>query len=152
MAKMAWRWLMSDSTYFNFVAGYNKKPRDTYSTNESPRYQYTDRFQGGTTRYYDKGYGEDYWSIRENFLISGNVTYFGENLFNSGAHEIKFGVEIRPYQHITRTRKYWEDQYGFFQTGWDSTMPTTASPSPTTTAAMPEEARRVPPRTAMTTK
>jgi len=115
MVKGAWRWIPSNNTYVNFVVGYNKKPRDTYADNLIPRERYTDRFQGGTTRYYDGGDGEDYWSVRENLLFSGHVTLFQENLFNTGAHEIKFGVDVRPYQHITRTRKYHEDGFGFYR-------------------------------------
>jgi len=112
---LTWRWIVTDNTYFNFVAGYNHKPRDTYADNQIPRERYTDRFQGGTTRYYDGGDGEDYWSVRENLLFSGHITHFADNLFNSGAHEIKFGVDVRPYQHITRTRKYHEDSFGFYR-------------------------------------
>lgn len=115
MIKGAWRWIASDNTYFNLALGYNRKPRDTYADNQVPRRRYTDRFQGGTTRWYAGGDGEDYWSVRENFLISGHLTHFAENLFNSGAHEIKLGVDIRPYQHITRTRKYHEDALGFYR-------------------------------------
>ncbi len=109
MVSMTWRWIMSDNLYFNFVAGYNRKPRDTYADNQVPRERYTDRFQGGTTRYYAAGDGEDYWSVRENLLFSGHLTYF------TGAHEIKVGVDLRPYQHITRTRKYHEDSLGFYR-------------------------------------
>jgi len=115
MYSLTWRWLASDSLYFNFVAGFSSKPRDNWSATQSPRYQYTERFQGGTTLKYDKGFGEDYYSVRENALITGSLTYYAENLFNSGAHEIKFGVDIRPYNHVTRTRKYWIDSYGFYQ-------------------------------------
>jgi len=115
MYSLSWRWLASGSLYFNLIAGFNHKPRDTYAVSESPRYQYTERAQGGSTLLYDKGYGEDYYSIRENLLITGSMTYYAENLFNTGAHEVKFGVDIRPYNHVTRTRKYWIDQYGFYQ-------------------------------------
>ncbi len=110
-----WRWIVSDDIYFNAVVGYNKKPRETYAQTESPRYQYTERNQGGSTLLYDKGYGEDYYSIRENLLFSGDLTYFVDQLGNTGSHEFKIGAEVRPYQHVTRTRKYWGDQYGFFQ-------------------------------------
>lgn len=115
MFNLTWRWLISNSFFFNFSAGYNHKPRDTYAKTTNPRYQYTERFQGGSTLLYDKGYGEDYYSIRENLLFTGHFTYFNDNLFNTGYHEIKFGIEVRPYQHVTRTRKYHVDQYGFYQ-------------------------------------
>ena len=110
-----WRWIVSDDIYFNFVAGYNKKPRETYSQNEATRFQYTERFQGGSTVYYDNGYGEDYYSIRENLLFAGDLTYFVDQLGNTGSHEFKIGAEIRPYQHVTRTRKYWQEETGFYQ-------------------------------------
>ncbi len=109
MVSAIWRWIIKDNLYFNFVTGYNHKPSDTYAVNVAPRLQYTDRFQGGTTRRYDQSYGEDYVSIRENLLFSGHVTYFADNLWNTGAHEIKVGVDIRPYQHITRSRIYHGD-------------------------------------------
>ncbi len=115
MASLTWRWLMSDSLYFNFVAGFSHKPRDNYAATDSPQYRYTEKFQGGSTLKYDKGYGEEYYSTRENALFTGNLTYYANNLFNSGAHEIKFGVDVRPYNHVTRTRKYWIDEYGFYQ-------------------------------------
>jgi len=115
MYSITWRWIMSDNLYFNFVAGYNRKPRDTYAVNQIPRLRYTTRYQGGSTVKFDGGRGEDYWSVRENLLISGDLTYFADDLWNTGSHEIKFGVEIRPYQHITRTRKYHEDEYGFYR-------------------------------------
>ncbi len=110
-----WRWIMTNNLYFNFVAGYNHKPRDNWADSEAPRYQYTERFQGGSTQKYDNGYGEDYYSIRENLMFGGDLTYFADDLWGSGAHEIKFGVEVRPFQHVTRTRKYWVDEYGFYQ-------------------------------------
>jgi hypothetical protein len=112
---LTWRWLMSDSLYFNFIAGYATKPRDNWSTTTNPRYIYTERFLAGSTLLIDKGFGEDYYSTRDNALFSGSLTYYTDNLFNSGAHELKFGVDIRPYNHVTRTRKYWMDQYGFYQ-------------------------------------
>lgn len=115
MTSLTWRWVMSDNLYFNFVTGYNRKPRDTYADNQVPRERYTDRFQGGTTRMYDGGDGEDYWSVRENLLFTGHLTYFADNLFGTGAHEVKFGIDLRPYQHITRTRKYHEDSFGFYR-------------------------------------
>lgn len=112
---LTWRWLISDSLYFNFVAGYATKPRENWSTTTSPRYSYTERFQAGSTLKVDKGFGEDYYSTRDNALFTGNLTYYADNLFNTGAHELKFGIDIRPYNHVTRTRKYWMDQYGFYQ-------------------------------------
>jgi len=112
---LTWRWLMSDSLYLNFVAGYATKPRDNWSTSQSPRYIYTERNQGGSTLLVDKGYGEDYYSTRDNALFTGSVTYYADNLFNSGAHELKLGADIRPYNHVTRTRKYWMDEFGFYQ-------------------------------------
>lgn len=112
---LTWRWLFSNSFYFNFVAGYSTKPRDQWSSSTSPRYIYTERYLGGSTLLYDKGFGEDYYSTRDNALLSGNFTYYDDNLFNSGAHEIKFGIEIRPYNHVTRTRKYWMDENGFYR-------------------------------------
>jgi len=115
LASLTWRWLMSDSLYFNFVAGYATKPRDNWSTTTSPRYIYTERYQAGNTLKVDKGYGEDYYSTRDNALFTGSLTYYAENLFETGAHELKFGVDIRPYNHVTRTRKYWMDQRGFYQ-------------------------------------
>jgi hypothetical protein len=115
MYSLTWRWLMSDSLYLNFVAGFNHKPRDNWSVTESPRYSYTERFLGGSTLLVDKGYGEDYYSTRENALFTTSLTYYADNLFNSGAHEIKFGVDVRPYNHVTRTRKYWMDEFGFYR-------------------------------------
>lgn len=115
MYSVTWRWLISNSLFFNFTGGFNHKPRDTYAATTNPRYQYTERFQGGSTLLYDKGYGQDYYSIRENLMFSGHLTFFADDLFNTGSHEIKFGVEVRPYQHVTRTRKYHVDQYGFYQ-------------------------------------
>ena len=112
---LTWRWLMSDTLYLNFVAGYNHKPQDDWSTSQNPRYIYTERNQGGSTLLVDKGYGEDYYSARDNVLFTGNFTYYAENLFGSGAHELKFGVDVRPYNHVTRTRKYWMDEFGFYQ-------------------------------------
>jgi len=112
---LTWRWLMSDTLYFNFVAGYATKPRDNWSTTTSPRYSYTERFQAGNTLRVDKGYGEDYYSTRDNALFTGSLTYYADNLFNSGAHELKFGVDIRPWNHVTRTRKYWMDEFGYYQ-------------------------------------
>jgi hypothetical protein len=110
-----WRWIISNNLYFNFVAGYNHKPRDNWADSENPRYQYTERAQGGSTLKYDSGYGEDYYSIRENLMFGADLTHFADDLWGTGAHEIKLGVEVRPYQHVTRTRKYWVDQYGFYQ-------------------------------------
>jgi hypothetical protein len=110
-----WRWIMTNNLYFNFVAGYNKKPRDNWADSEKPQYRYTERFQAGSTLKYDNGNGEDYYSIRENLMFGGDVTYFADDLWSTGAHEIKLGVEVRPFQHVTRTRKYWVDQYGFYQ-------------------------------------
>ncbi len=115
LVSLTWRWLMSDSLFFNFVAGYNYKPRDNYAAASSPQYRYTERAQGGATLKYDKGYGEDYYSVRDNVLFSGNLTYYASNFLNSGSHEIKFGGEVRPYQHVTRSRKYWIDSFGFYQ-------------------------------------
>jgi hypothetical protein len=115
LGSLTWRWLISDSLYFNFVAGYATKPRDNWSISKDPRYIYTERFLAGSTLKVDKGYGEDYYSTRDNALFTGNFTYYADNLLNSGAHELKFGVDIRPYNHVTRTRKYWMDQYGFYQ-------------------------------------
>jgi len=115
MVSGTWIWMMSDSLYFNFVAGYNHKPRDSYAVTTSPRYRYTERFQGGNTVLYDKGNGEDYYSVRENMLFSSHLTYFADNLFNTGSHEIKIGVDVRPYQHVTRTRKYHEDEFGMYR-------------------------------------
>ncbi len=115
MASLTWRWLMSDSLFLNFVAGYNHKPRDTYANTPSAQYRYTERAQGGSTLRYDKGYGEDYYSIRENVMISGTLTKYFDSLLASGSHEFKFGVDVRPYQHVTRTRKYMVDNYGFYQ-------------------------------------
>lgn len=115
MFNLTWRWIMTDNLYFNFVAGYNHKPRDNWADNPVPRYRYTERFQGGSTLLYDNGYGEDYYSIRENLLFSGDLTFFADDLWNTGSHEIKMGVEVRPYQHVTRTRKYWEDDLGFYR-------------------------------------
>lgn len=115
MYSLTWRWLVNDSLYFNFVGGFAHKPRDTYAVTESPQYRYTERAQGGSTLMYDKGYGEDYYSTRENALFTGSMTYYATDLAGTGAHEIKFGVDVRPYNHVTRTRKYWMDEYGFYQ-------------------------------------
>ncbi len=115
MYSLTWRWLVSDSLYFNFVGGFAHKPRDNWSVTESPQYRYTERAQGGSTLLYDKGYGEDYYSTRENALFTGSLTYYAEDLFNTGAHELKAGIDIRPYNHVTRTRKYWMDGLGFYQ-------------------------------------
>ena len=112
---LTWRWLMSDSLYFNLVAGYATKPRDNYSTTTSPRFSYTERFQAGSTLLVDKGYGEDYYSTRDNALFTGSLTYYADDLFGTGAHELKFGADIRPWNHVTRTRKYWMDQFGYYQ-------------------------------------
>jgi hypothetical protein len=115
LASLTWRWLISDTLYFNFVAGYNHKPQDNWSARTSPRYQYTERFQAGSTLLYDKGYGEDYYSTRDNALFTGNFTYYADDLLNTGAHELKLGIDIRPYNHVTRTRKYWMDPNGYYQ-------------------------------------
>ncbi len=112
---LTWRWLVSDALYLNFVGGFNHKPQDQWSVAENPRYIYTERNQGGSTLLVDKGFGEDYYSARENVLLTSNLTYYADDLFNSGAHELKFGVDIRPYNHVTRTRKYWMDEFGFYQ-------------------------------------
>ena len=51
-------------------------------------------------------------------MDSGGVrllTYYAQDLFNTGAHELKAGLDIRPYNHVTRTRKYWMDSLGFYQ-------------------------------------
>lgn len=115
MASLTWRWLLSDKAYFNFIAGYNHKPRDTYAVNAVPQNRYTERAQGGSTLLYDGGYGEDYVSVRENLLFSGNLTYLLEDLANTGSHEFKIGVDIRPWQHVTRSRIYNVDDLGFYQ-------------------------------------
>jgi len=114
-ASATWRWIISDSTYFNFAAGYFIGHNNQYSKNQVPRERYTERFQGGSTLLYDAAFGEDYWSIRQSILLSGHLTYFLDNLWNTGSHEIKAGVDIRPYQHATRTRKYHEDELGFYR-------------------------------------
>jgi len=115
MYSLSWRWLISDSVYFNFIGGYNHKPRSNFAVTTDPRHQYTERFQGGSTLLYDTGFGEDYYSSRDNVLISSHLTYFADDLFGSGSHEFKFGLEFRPYQYAYWDRKYWEDEYGFFQ-------------------------------------
>lgn len=115
MYSLTWRWLVSDSLYVNFVGGYAHKQRDNWSVNESPRYQYTERAQGGSTLLYDKGFGEDYYTFRDNALFTGSLTYYAQDLFNTGAHELKAGLDIRPYNHVTRSRKYWMDSLGFYQ-------------------------------------
>ena len=112
---LTWRWVISDSTYFNFVGGYNKGPRDRFAENQLPRLRYTERFQGGSTLKYDQSYGEDYVSVRENILLTGHLTKYIDNLFNTGSHEIKMGIDIRPYQHATRSRIYHEDEFGFYR-------------------------------------
>lgn len=114
MGSVTWRWVMTDSLYFNFVAGWSHKPRDTYADTQLPRILYTSAFKGTSVRY-DQGKGEDYWSVRENILFTTHLTHFADDLFKSGSHEIKFGVDIRPYHHITRTRRYWKDDFGFYQ-------------------------------------
>jgi hypothetical protein len=115
MYSLNWRWLISDSLFFNLVAGYQHKPRSNYSATQSPRFSYTERFQAGSTLLYDKGYGEEYFSVRDNILISGNLTYLVEDLAGTGSHEFKTGIDIRPYQYASWTRKYNEDSLGFFQ-------------------------------------
>ncbi len=114
-ASATWRWLISDSMYFNFTAGYFRGHNNQWALNQVPRERYTERFQGGSTLLYDAGYGQDYWSIRESILLTGHLTYFLDNLWNTGAHEIKIGVDIKPYQHATRTYKYHEDELGFYR-------------------------------------
>jgi hypothetical protein len=109
-----WRWILNDSLYFNFVAGYYRKPQDTYALTSLPRIRYTNIYRGVTQKY-DQGYGEDYWSVRENVTVSGHLTWSVDDLWQTGSHELKFGVDLRPYQHVTRTRKYWKDQYGYYQ-------------------------------------
>jgi len=115
MMNLTWRWIISDSLYFNFNTGFQHKPSNYFAYNQVPLYMYTERFQGGSTVLYDVGRGEDYYSVRENILIRSHLTYFKDNLFNTGSHEIKFGVDIRPYQHVTRSYAYWEDEYGMYQ-------------------------------------
>lgn len=115
MYSLTWRWLMSDSLFFNFVAGYQHKPRSNYSHTQSPLYTYTERFQAGSSLLYDKGYGEEYFSVRDNILFSGNLTYLVGDLAGTGSHEFKAGVDIRPYQYANWTRKYNEDALGFYQ-------------------------------------
>jgi hypothetical protein len=115
MVSLTWRWLISDSLFFNFVSGYQHKPRDNYSVTQDPRYTYTERFQAGSALLYDKGYGEDYYSVRDNILFSGNLTYLVDDLAGTGSHEFKTGIDIRPYQYANWTRKYLEDSLGFYQ-------------------------------------
>ena len=115
MFSLTWRWIITDAAYFNFTAGYNHKPRDTYAITREPRRQYTERFQGGSSLLYEGGYGEDYVSVRENALISGNLTYYVQDLANTGSHEFKVGVDVRPWQHVTRSRIYVVDELGFYQ-------------------------------------
>jgi len=114
MYSTTWRWVVSDSMYFNFLAGNNVQVQDNLADNPLPRLYYTSKYRGTTERY-DQGYGEDYYSTRANALISGDLTWFQDDLWNTGAHEFKFGVEIRPRGYVERTRKYWEDQYGFYR-------------------------------------
>jgi len=115
MANFTWRWIVTDNTFFNFMVGYMSKPQDSEAVNQVPRRRYTERFQGGSSLLYEGGYGEDYYSVRENLLFSGDLTYFADDLWNTGSHEVKIGVEVRPWQHVTRTRQYWEDDLGFFR-------------------------------------
>ncbi len=115
MASLTWRWLISDSAFLNFIAGYNHKPRNTFALNPVPQNRYTERFNGGSTLLYDGGYGEDYVSVRDNLLFSTNLTYVAPDLLNTGSHEFKFGVDIRPWQHVTRSRIYKVDELGFYQ-------------------------------------
>ena len=115
MYSLTWRWLISDSLFFNFVGGYQHKPRSNYSHTQSPLYTYTERFQAGSALLYDKGYGEEYFSVRDNILFSGNLTYLVSDLAGTGSHEFKTGVDIRPYQYANWTRKYNEDALGFYQ-------------------------------------
>lgn len=109
-----WRWLVSDSTYFNFVAGFNSQVQNNVSDNQLPRMTYTSIWKGVTTLI-DQGFGENYYSTRNNILISGDLTWFNENVLNTGAHEVKFGFEIRPRSYVERSRKYWEDTYGNYR-------------------------------------
>ncbi len=115
MYSLTWRWLVSDSVFFNFVAGYQHKPRSNFSRTQNPLYTYTERFQAGSALLYDKGYGEEYFSVRDNILFSGNLTYLVGDLAGTGAHEFKAGIDIRPYQYADWTRKYNEDALGFYQ-------------------------------------
>ena len=114
MTSGTWRWIISDSIFFNFTAGYNHKRRNQYAVNQKPWLRYTDRYRG-TTISYEQGAGEEYYSVRANVLLSGHLTWFVDDLWKTGSHDIKVGVEIRPYGHVTRTRKYWEDEYGFYR-------------------------------------
>lgn len=115
MFNFTWRWIITDNTYFNFMAGYMNKPREWEAVNKVPRDRYTTRFQGGSTLLYDNGYGESYYSVRENLLLSGDLTYFADDLWNTGSHEIKIGVEVRPWQHVTRSRYYHGDEFGIYR-------------------------------------
>jgi hypothetical protein len=112
---LTWRWIINDSTYFNFVGGYNYAPRSSFAENQIPRLRYTERNQGGSTLRYDGGYGEDYWSVRDNVLLTGHLTNYIDDLWGTGSHEIKLGLDIRPFQHATRTRKYHEDEFGIYR-------------------------------------
>lgn len=110
-----WRWIISNSLFFNFTGGYNHMASDSYPQNRVPRRSYTEVYQGGSSLKIAGGYGNGHFCTKHNVILSGNLTYFSDDLWNTGAHEIKIGVDLRPYRHHFWESFYDVDGYNFYQ-------------------------------------
>jgi len=107
-----WDWTISSSLLLNVTGGYNHKPRYYYAQNDLPALYYYDRAIGNLQKI-TQSYGEGYNSSRDVVLGRADLTWQVDDLWKTGAHQFKLGVEMRPYQHTPFGRNYNADQYGF---------------------------------------
>lgn len=107
-----WDWVINNSLLFDVTAGYNHKPRYYYAQNDKPALYYYDRAVGNLQKI-TQSFGEDYDSARDTVLVRADLTWHKDNLWNTGAHQFKFGIEMRPYQYTPFGRSYNADSNGF---------------------------------------
>lgn len=114
IANINWRWIVSNELIFNFVIGYLHTRIDVLMRTQNPQVRYYDRYLGNIVSY-EEGGGKDYFSYRQKMPITFNLTWFKDDLWNTGAHEWKVGAEINPPMALHSSTNYLEDEYGYWQ-------------------------------------
>ena len=110
----SWTGVLGKDSIAQVTAGFHKIGNNTLAQEEGAQYRYYDRYRGSLEKY-DHNYEQDYISYRMGVHINANYSWLPTDLWGTGSHEFKFGAEIRPYQHVDRSRDYHHEQYPVWQ-------------------------------------
>lgn len=110
----SWTGILSKDSIAQITAGYHNG-RVNIVAQEEGAYHVMNAWYRGPTERYEHNAEQDYITTRENIYVNANYSWIPTDLWGTGQHEFKFGTELRPYQHVHRSRDYHHDYYDVWQ-------------------------------------